>query len=99
MASKPARKYTDDFKLRAVDLAKDIGISNAESRLGIPHGNVRNWRAKIERVGRVSKTDTKSVNETPQEELTRLRRKVSELEKVNLILKSAAAFFSQDHLK
>ena len=34
-----------------------------------------------------------------QAELKRLRKKVAELEQVNLLLKSAAAFFSQDHLK
>jgi transposase-like protein len=99
MGNKVARKYTDDFKHRAVVLAKDIGIAEAENKLGIPHGNIRNWRDKINRNGKVSRTDTKSPGESPQEELSRLRRKVSELEKANLILKSAAAFFSQDHLK
>jgi len=34
-----------------------------------------------------------------QEELRRLRKEVSELKQVNILLKSAAAFFSQDHLK
>ena len=37
--------------------------------------------------------------ETPEEELKRLRKEVEELKKVNYILKRAAAFFSQDHLK
>jgi transposase-like protein len=33
------------------------------------------------------------------EEIKQLRRKISDLEKTNYILKKAAAFFSQDHLK
>jgi transposase-like protein len=39
------------------------------------------------------------VSTSDHEELLRLRKEVSELKKVNHILKSAAAFFSQDHLK
>jgi transposase-like protein len=34
-----------------------------------------------------------------EEENRLLQKKVKELEQVNLILKKAAAFFSQDHLK
>ena len=33
------------------------------------------------------------------DEVRRLQREVAELKKVNHILKAAAAFFSQDHLK
>ena len=43
--------------------------------------------------------ELKKSNETPQEEIKRLRTEVTELKKVNHILKAAAAFFSQDHLK
>jgi transposase len=99
MGVKDARKYTDDFKHRAVELAKEIGISPAEQRLGIPAGNIRNWRDKINKFGKVSRTDTKSPNEPVEDRLRRLERENSELKKANLILKSAAAFFSQDHLK
>lgn len=68
-------------------------------KLGISDGNIHNWRGKLIKSGKVSKSDTKSPSETSEEELKRLRRENSELKKANIILKSAAAFFSQDHLK
>lgn len=99
MGVKSPRKYTDDFKHRAVDLAKELGDSEAARKLGISPVNIGNWKAKISQTGKVSQSDTKSPSESPEEELKRLRKKVLELEKANIILKSAAAFFSQDHLK
>ena len=99
MGIKNARKYTDDFKHRAVELAKEIGFSPAEQKLGIPAGNIRNWRDKLDKFGKVSKTDTKSPSESSEDRLRRLERENSELKKANIILKAAAAFFSQDHLK
>jgi transposase len=93
------RKYTDDFKHRAVDLAREIGPCEAARKLGISNGNIYQWRKKLARLGRVSKSDTKSPTESVEDQLRRLQKENSELKKANLILKSAAAFFSQDHLK
>jgi transposase-like protein len=42
---------------------------------------------------------TERIAESPEEELNRLRRENQQLQKANYILKQAAAFFSQDHLK
>jgi transposase len=99
MSEGKLRKYTDDFKHRAIDLAKEIGVSATEAKLGIPHGNIQNWKKRIAKTGRVSRADTKSPTETAEEENKRLRKENADLKKANLILKSAAAFFSQDHLK
>ena len=44
-------------------------------------------------------TEMSNRPENAAEELARLRRENNELRKVNHILKAAAAFFSQDHLK
>ena len=93
------RKYTDDFKHRAVDLASEIGPCEAARKLGISNGNIYQWRKKLAKHGRVSKSDTKSPTETIEEQNRRLLKENSDLKKANLILKSAAAFFSQDHLK
>ena len=99
MGIKNARKYTDDFKHRVVTLANEIGVAEAGRKLGVPSGNIYGWQTKLLRIGRVSKSDTKSVTESQDEELKRLRKENLDLKKANIILKSAAAFFSQDHLK
>lgn len=99
MGIKNARRYTDDFKHRVVTLANEIGQAEAARKLGVSTSNVYNWQQKLSTIGRVSKSDTKSPSETSEEELKRLRKENSDLKKANIILKSAAAFFSQDHLK
>lgn len=93
------RKYTDDFKRRAVDLARESNPTEAARKLGISSGNIYQWRKKLAKSGRVSSSDTKSPTESVEDQLRRLQKENSDLKKANLILKSAAAFFSQDHLK
>lgn len=94
-----SRSYTDEFKRQAIKLAESLGsCSKAADQLGIPKQSLFTWQSKI------SKSTAKTGMEVPNDlavhdELKRLRREVSELRQVNLILKSAAAFFSQDHLK
>lgn len=99
MGIKNARKYTNDFKHRVVTLANEIGVTEASQKLGVSTSNIYNWKESLLKVGRVSKSDTKSPTESSEEELKRLRKENADLKKVNIILKSAAAFFSQDHLK
>lgn len=95
MGMKSQRKYSDEFKRQAVELGKELGATAATRKLGIAEGNIGNWTKKFG-----SGPRSKSViGESPDEEIKRLRKKVVELEKVNTILKAAAAFFSQDHLK
>ena len=99
MGIKSTRKYTNDFKHRVVTLANEIGVTEAGRKLGVSSSNIYNWKDQLSKLGRVSKSDTKSPTETSEEELKRLRKEVLDLKKANIILKSAAAFFSQDHLK
>lgn len=99
MGAKP-RKYTAEFKEQAVRLAEEIGARKAAQKLGLSDANIHNWRAK-KRAGEKFKgaIGTSHIAETPDEEIRRLRRENEELKKANYILKRAAAFFSQDHLK
>ena len=106
MDRKRTRNYNEEFKRQAVQLADDLGsASKAAKQLGISDANIHNWRIKI-RTGQ-SLTGTKApvkaatVISTPtnaEEENLRLRKKIAELEKVNHILKAAAAIFTRDHL-
>lgn len=93
------RKYTKEFKIEALNLAKELGSYSAAARqLGINDNVLHSWKDKYG----ISITDkTKSVAASVKEsdEVRELKKKIQELEKTNYILKRAAAFFSQDHLK
>lgn len=87
------RKYTEEFKKQAVELAKSLGnTTKAAEQLGIRDSIIHDWKRKF---GGISPCQLSS----EAEELIRLKKENAELKKVNHILKAAAAFFSQDHLK
>jgi transposase len=91
------RKYTDEFKQQAVGLAETLGsVSKAAQQLCINGVTLHLWKKKSQDLN--SGNDTNGGNPL-LEELQRLRRETAEQKKVIHILKGAAAFFSQDHLK
>lgn len=103
MGKRVTRTYTLEFKQQAVQMAKEIGHMKAADKLGIPEGTLYSWKkdrkvlsSTLSTRNGVASGDPK---ESPEAELKRLRAEVQELKKVNHILKAAAAFFSQDHLK
>jgi len=92
------RKFTKEFKAQAVELAASLGnVKEAARQLGIPDGNIHNWKVKESTPIPSEEKHIFAVSE--MEELKRLRRETAEQKKVIHILKAAAAFFSQDHLK
>jgi transposase len=87
------KHYTDEFKKQAVELAESIGSTiGAARQLGISDASIHSWKTRFSQQKPV-------LNESEAAELKRLKKENAELKKVNHILKSAAAFFSQDHLK
>lgn len=104
MGVKNPRQYTLEFKRQAVQLAEDLKSSlKAATQLGIPKASLYTWRAQA-KMGALGGANSAMAAIKPQassseEEIRRLQREVAELKKVNHILKAAAAFFSQDHLK
>lgn len=90
------RQYTLEFKQQAVGLANRIGFVKAGSQLGVNHNNIRRWAKEL---GEIGQAEAKKTKINLEEENRRLQRENDELKKVNQILKRAAAFFSQDHLK
>ena len=102
MEKKNPRKYTEEFKRQAVQLAIELGSpSRAAKQLGVPEANVHNWKWKQNKENTISTmplNSTGNAQVADAEELKRLRRENAELKKVNHILKAAAAVFSRDHL-
>ncbi|MBK7960682.1 MAG: transposase [Bdellovibrionales bacterium] len=95
MGKKTIRKYTSEFKQQAAGLANRIGTRKAAEQLGVPVTTLYQWKGKEEK----GKPQSKKEEVNLEAENKQLRKEVEELKKVNFILKKAAAFFSQDHLK
>jgi transposase len=91
-----ARKtYTREFKLQAVRMLTDQGLSVAEvaRRLGVGENCLRNWRAAARREGEAAFPG--QGNPSPAEdELRRLRAEVHRLRAERDLLKKAAAYFA-----
>lgn len=94
--SRTRRTFTEEFKQQAVNLSKELGsATKASQELGINESLIRNWTKRSN-----SEKSLKAVDPTFSiEEFKKLQKENDKLKKVNHILKSAAAFFSQDHLK
>lgn len=94
------KAYDPEFKRRAIALARELGNAlQAAKRLGLPKHQIYNWIRSEEIKGIREHKGEELVKLCPDEELRLLRRENEELRKANQILKQAAAFFSQDHLK
>lgn len=89
------RKYTSEFKQQASELAMKIGSRKAADQLGVAMQNIDRWKKLKENQEPQSKKEKVNL----EEENRRLVKENKELKDVNYILKKAAAFFSQDHLK
>jgi transposase-like protein len=102
MAKQEIRRYTAEFKEAAVALSDRVGTIRAAKHLGLPNATLATWRTALkEKSQKQKEKDQKTNNDTESkdEEIRRLRKENEELKQVNYILKRAAAFFSQDHLK
>ena len=89
------RTYTREFKLQAVRMITDQGLSVAEvsRRLGVGEDCLRNWRAAAREQGEAAFPG--QGNPSPaDEELRRLRAEVQRLRAERDLLKKAAAYFA-----
>jgi transposase len=94
MGKSTKRHYTLEYKEQAVELASRIGVSRTARQLGVGVSSVHQWKKNADK----DKPSNKNQVDFEQEN-RRLQKENEELKKVNYILKRAAAFFSQDHLK
>lgn len=86
-------KFSDEFKRKAVELflAKGNDYSVAEE-LSIGRSTLGKWVQQY-------RNELNPVLVKESEELKTLRKENKRLQEENLILKKAAAFFAQDHIK
>jgi transposase len=91
-----ARKtYTREFKLQAVRMLTDQGLSIAEvaRRLGVGENCLRNWRAAAREHGPVAFPGNGHLAPA-EDELRQLRAEVQRLKAERDLLKKAAAYFA-----
>ena len=91
-----ARKtYTREFKLQAVRMLTDRGLSVAEvaRQLGVGEDCLRNWRAATQQQG-ASAFPGQGNFSPAEDELRRLRAEVHRLRAERDLLKKAAAYFA-----
>jgi transposase len=91
------RKYDLEFKLEAVRMAAEPGITNreVERRLGIGQGVLSRWKRELKDDG-AQAFSSKDRLKPKDEELRRLKRKNERLRRERDILKKAVAIFSSD---
>ena len=102
------RSYTEEYRVEAVKLAKEIGAKKAAVELGMPEGTLSGWICAAKR----GEIDLGKGQQTPQSgmtlaaELKAARDKIKEIEKDNArlrkeneFLEEATRFFAQSRKK
>ena len=91
------RKFTREFKLEAVRLIKDRGVSyvRASEDLGVHTSQLRDWVKKLSD-GPEHAFPGNGQMKPEQLEIARLKREVAKLKAERDILKKAAAYFAKE---
>ena len=91
------RKFTREFKLEAVKLIKDRGVSYAQAAqdLGVHQSQLRGWAKQFAEDPQHSFPGQGQMK-PEQLEIARLKREVIKLKAERDILKKAAAYFAKE---
>jgi transposase len=91
------RKHDLEFKLEAVRMAAEPGVTNrsVERRLGIGQGVLSRWKRELEEGGTQAFAGKGHLN-AEDKEIRRLKRENERLRRERDILKKAVAIFSTD---
>jgi transposase-like protein len=93
------RQFTREYKLEAVRLIKDRGVSYAQASqdLGVHTSQLRDWVKKFADDPQHAFPGSGQMK-PEQLEITRLRREVTKLKAERDILKKAAAYFAKESM-
>jgi transposase len=95
------KTYTKAFKVEAVRLAKESGnVTGTARRLGLASSMLWRWKKQVEDDVEQAFPGQGTVRQgTPREaELSRLRRRLAQVEEENAILKKAVGIFTRGQL-
>ncbi|MST51076.1 transposase [Hornefia butyriciproducens] len=95
-------KYDKEFKLRALELADEIGVKAAAEQLGIKYYTLADWRRQRKAHGKESFVGSGNKMIPLSEKDRRIKELEAELRETrqaNDILKEALGFFAQSRKK
>jgi transposase-like protein len=95
--SSQRRRFSTEYKVEAAHRVIDSGryVAEVARDLGINEMSLDNWvRDERRRIEAAKATNVEPLSALERVELARLRKQVSELEKDNLFLGKAAAYFA-----
>lgn len=84
------RRYSPEFKVEALGLADQVGVSGAAKQLGLHESQLYAWRKKARYEASRSETEKELAAEN-----ARLKRQVAKQAEELAILKKAAAYFAK----
>ena len=91
------KEFSKEFKMEAVNLAEQIGVTAACEKLGIARNNLYRWKEEYARAGETAFAEKKGAKQTfssPKDaEIARLSKENRELKQANRILQEAMVFF------
>ena len=96
----PNGKYTKEFRLEAVKIVIEGGLSIPEAgrRLSLAPSTLSNW-VKLYKAGKLAEVGKNHRQLSEKEmEMARLRRELAEVKMERDILKKAAAYFAKESL-
>ena len=98
--AKKAKKYTREFRARAVRLCEESErpIAEVARDLEVPYQTLYQWMLQAGKAGGAAAAQAAPpAAETPAEEIRRLRRELDEVKMERDFLKKAAAFFARSN--
>jgi transposase len=86
------RKYTEEFKKDAIELASKIGVTEASKNLNIASSQIYAWRKALRVEGGQNAIKGVFPGETAEQAIKRLEKEANELREANEVLKKALGF-------
>lgn len=96
--TRSVRKYTDEFKQEAVNLALKLpSVSKAAEELNIPLATLHTWINQLKTKSKIGKSNDNPIPDVKAliEENRRLHKELAIAKEKEEILKKAAAYFAQ----
>lgn len=92
--SKTSRTYSNEFKIEAVKLMKEIGASQASKDLGVTQSLLYCWKSKFEGHQPSDKLSYEDLVKQNQ----KLKKEMAYVNKINDVLKKSLGIFTKDQI-